>query len=158
MSETVSTRGIKALREAGAEFEIVEYIYKQKGAARAALAVGWSEDRVIKTLVVDCGDKDFRFALVPAQAELSLKKLARKLGRASVSLASVRDAERLTGYLEGGISPFGSYAALPVLMEEQTLNFDRVLINAGKRGVLVALDPWRILELLNAEADDLIAS
>jgi Cys-tRNA(Pro)/Cys-tRNA(Cys) deacylase len=152
----MSTRGIKALEQRGVAFEVVEYLYKQKGAGRAAEAVGWSEDQVIKSLVVTSG-RDFWFVLVPAHRELSLKKLARVLAVKAVEMATVRDAERLTGYIEGGISPFGSYTALPVVMEERLLEHDHVLINAGHRGVLVALSPWDLQELLSAEVEDVVA-
>lgn len=152
----MSTRGIKLLEQRGVAFEVVEYLYKQKGAGRAAEAAGWSEDQVIKSLVVTAG-RDFWFALVPSHRELSLKKLARLLGVKSVEMAAVRDAERLTGYVEGGISPFGSYTALPVLMEETVLEHDRVLINGGHRGVLVAMSPWDLQELLSARVEDVVA-
>jgi len=153
----VTTRGIRFLEERGAQFEEVDYVYKRKGAGRAAHAVGWREDQVIKTLVVRTGPRDFLFALLPADRDLSTRKLARLLEVKSVDLAEVRDAERLTGYVEGGISPFGSYAALPVVMEEQLLGHERVLINAGRRGVLVALSPWDLAELLGARVEALVA-
>lgn len=154
----MSTRGIKLLEQRGVAFEVVEYLYKQKGAGRAADAVGWNEEQVIKSLVVAAmaNDRDFWFVLVPAHRELSLKKLARLLGVKAVDLAAVRDAERLTGYVEGGISPFGAYTALPVVMEQGLLEHDRVLINAGHRGVLVALSPWDLQELLSAEVEDVV--
>ena len=151
----MSTRGIKLLEQKGAAFEVVEYVYKRKGAGRAADAGGWDEAQVGKSLVVTAG-RDFWFVLVPADRDLSLKKLARLLGVKAVEMASVRDAERLTGYVEGGISPFGSYAALPVVMEQGLLEHDRVLINAGHRGVLVALSPWDLQDLLGAEVEDVV--
>lgn len=153
---TMSTRGIRYLEQRGVAFEVVEYLYKKKGASRAAEAVGWSEEQTIKSLVVSVGDKDFRFVLVPAHRELSTRKLARHLGEKAIELASVRDAERLTGYVQGGISPFGSYTALPTVMEETLLEHERVLINAGHRGVLVALSPWDLQELLEAEVADVV--
>jgi Cys-tRNA(Pro)/Cys-tRNA(Cys) deacylase len=152
----MSTRGIKVLEERGVSFEVVEYLYKQKGAGRAAEAVGWGEEQVVKSLVVTAG-RDFWFVLVPAHRDLSLNKLARRLGVKAVEMSTVRDAERLTGYVEGGISPFGSYAALPVVMEQALLEHDRVLINAGHRGVLVAMSPWDLQELLSAEVEDVVA-
>ena len=153
----MSTRGIKYLREQGVAFEEVDYLYKQKGARRAASAVGWLESQVIKSLVTRAGERDFRFVLVPADRDLSLKKLARLLGVKQVTLAEVRDAERLSGYVQGGISPFGAYAALPVVLEETLLEHERVVINAGRRGVLVALSPWDLQELLHAEVADIVA-
>ncbi len=153
----MSTRGIKVLEERQVAFEVVEYLYKKKGAGRAAEAVGWAEELTVKTLVVQTGPKDLWFVLVPGDRELSTKKLARVLGVKGVDLVKVRDAERLTGYKEGGISPFGSYTALPVVLEDTLLERDRVLINAGRRGVLVALDPWDLQALLDARIEDIIA-
>lgn len=152
----MSTRGIRFLEDKGIAFEEVPYLYKKKGAARAAEAVGWAEEQTIKSLVVRTGDKELYFVLVPAHLDLSTKKLARVLGVKSAELASVRDAERLTGYVQGGISPFGSYTSFPVIMEETLLEHDRVVINAGRRGVLVALSPWDIQELLKAEVEDVV--
>ena len=119
--------------------------------------MGWEPGQTIKSLVVQTGPRDLCFVLVPGDRDLSTKKLARALGVKTVDLAPVRDAERLTGYKEGGISPFGSYAALPVVLEETLLERERVLINAGRRGVLVALDPWDLQAVLDAQVEDVIA-
>jgi Cys-tRNA(Pro)/Cys-tRNA(Cys) deacylase len=148
------TRGLRALRDAGVEHEVVEYLYKQKGAGRAAAAVGWSEDRVVKTLVVRASTGAHLFVLAPASREVSLKKVARALGVAEVVMAAANAAARLTGYAPGGISPFGSYAALPAIVDESLFEHDRVAINAGRRGVLVALDPRAIQALLGAAVED----
>lgn len=153
----MSTRGTRYLEEQGVAFTPVEYLYKRKGASRAALAVGWDERQVIKSLVIRVTDRDLRFTLVPAHCELSLKKLARLLEVKAVEMAPVRDAERLTGYVQGGISPLGSWAALPVIMEETLLEHDQVVINAGRRGVLVALSPWDLQDLLDAAVADIVA-
>lgn len=150
------TRGIRFLEEAGVTFEIVEYLYKERGAGRAAAAVGWSEEQTIKSLVVRTGPREHWFALVPAHRELSTRKLARALGAKQVELADPKDAERLTGYVTGGISPFGAYTRLPVVLEETLLLHEQVLINAGHRGVLVALSPWTLQELLQAEVEDIV--
>lgn len=155
MGET-ETRGIRFLRERGVAFRVVEYLYQQKGAGRAAEAVGWPEERVLKSLVARLPPKEFHFVLVPAHRELSTRKLARVLGARTAELAEPREAERLTGYVTGGISPFGSYAALPVVLEQTVLEHDEVLLNGGRRGVLVALSPWTLQELLDARVEDVI--
>ena len=157
MAQPNDTRGLRFLRERGVEFRVVEYLYTQKGAGRAADAVGWPEERVIKSLVARVPPKQFLFALLPANADLSLRKLARILGVKQADMAETKDAERLTGYAAGGISPFGSYAALPVVLEQSLLEHDEVLINAGHRGVLVALSPWTLQELLDARVEDVLA-
>ena len=151
------TRGLRLLQDRGVAYEVVPYLYKRKGAGRAADAVGWAERQTITSLVVQTGAKELTFALVPADRDLSTRKLGRLLGVKTVNMASVNEAERRTGYKEGGISPLGSYAALPVVLEETLLAHDRVLINAGRRGVLVSLSPWDLQELLQAEVADIVA-
>jgi Cys-tRNA(Pro) deacylase len=152
----MSTRGIRFLEARGLSFETVTYVYKRKGAGRAAAAVGWNEDQVVKSLVACTSDRAFLFVLVPASRDLSTKKLARHLGVKSVDMAAVREAERMTGYSEGGISPFGSYAEIPAVMDESLLEHETVLINAGRRGVLVSMSPWDIQELLDAAVEDVV--
>lgn len=149
-----AARGVRFLQERGVTFREVEYLYKRKGAGRAAEAVGWQEDQVIKSLVVRVGPSDHWFALLPADRALSLRKLGRLLETSDLDLAQPRTAERLTGYVAGGISPFGSYTPLPVVLEETLLEYEEVLINAGRRGVLVALSPWDLQELLDARVED----
>ena len=151
----MKNRGIRFLEDQGVDFQVVEYIYKKKGGQIAAQAVGWNDAQVVKSLVVKTGPKDYCFTLVPTDRDLSVKKLARMIGAKTVDMASVRDAERLTGYVEGGISPFGSYTPLPVYLEEALLEHDRVLINAGHRGLLVSLNPWDLQAILNAEVENI---
>lgn len=154
--DTGETRGTRFLRDKGAAFHLVEYVYQRKGAGRAADAVGWPDEKVVKTLVVRSGPREFLFLLVPAHRDLSTRKLARVLGVKEVAMADLRDAERLTGYVAGGISPFGAWTALPVVLEQTLLEHDEVLINAGRRGVLVAMNPWAIQELLDARIEDVV--
>ena len=150
---TRKTRGIRALEEIGAAFEVVEYVFRRKGAKRTAGAVGWDEAQVIKSLVVEVGEKEYCFALIPANRDLSLKRLARVMDTKQVQMAHTPDAERLTGYVAGGISPFGSYAELSTVIDESLLDHDQVLINAGHRGVLVSMSPWDIAEVLEAQIE-----
>ncbi len=152
----MSTRGIRWLDDHHVAHRVVEYLYKQKGAGRAAAAIGMAEELVVKSLVLEAGG-DLRFALLAADRELSLKKLARLWGLREVQLAAVRDAERVTGYKEGGISPLGSWTALPVVMDEALFEHAEILVNGGHRGVLVGLDPWALQELLDAAVEDISA-
>ena len=116
--------------------------------AAGALPLGIEPERMAKSLVVDV-DGSHVFALVPAGRTLSLRELARVAGGRSAALAQERDAERLTGYLVGGISPFGARRSLPVYAEEAWLGHERVALNAGRRGAIVELasaDLRRLLE------------
>ena len=105
---------MRYLREQGVAFTEHRYEHRVKGAAYAAEALGLDAAMVAKTLVAELDD-GFAFALVPGDRELSLRGLARAAGARSAALASERDAQRLTGYQIGGISPFGSRTALPVV-------------------------------------------
>ena len=85
---------------------------------------------------------------MPGDRELSLKKLARAAGAKQAQLADPRDAERVTGYLVGGISPFGARRALPAFLEESLLEHERIAINAGQRGVIIELASADVARLL----------
>jgi Cys-tRNA(Pro)/Cys-tRNA(Cys) deacylase len=141
----MSTRAIKFLNQKGVSFEVKKYQHEEKGARFAAQAMGLPLERTIKTLVVDLGHKGYIMILMPGDKNIDLKKLSAALSVKRAAMADTSTAERLTGYLVGGISPFGTKQDLPVVMEECLLEFDRVAINAGKRGVMLVMDPKDIL-------------
>ena len=103
---------MRFLRQQRVPFDVHVYEHLEKGAEFAAVALGLPLERFAKTLVVEAGG-DPVFALMPGDRELSLKKLARAAGAKQAQLADPRDAERVTGYLVGGISPFGAGARCP---------------------------------------------
>ena len=137
-------------------FDVHTYEHLEKGAEFAASALGMPLDRFAKTLVVEAAG-DPVFALMPGDRELSLKKIARAAGTKQAQLADPRDAERVTGYLVGGISPFGARRALPSYLEESLLEHERIAINAGQRGVILELATADVMRLLDAVAADLAA-
>jgi Cys-tRNA(Pro)/Cys-tRNA(Cys) deacylase len=152
------TRGTSRLRAAGVEHRLLRYRYTGGGAAaeEAARALGVEPERMLKSLVARAGERDV-FALVPATAELSLKKLATAAGAKAARMAEPRDAERLTGYQVGGISPLGSRRPLPVFLERAALAFPRVCLNAGGRGMIVEVGTAELIALTGAAAADLVA-
>jgi Cys-tRNA(Pro)/Cys-tRNA(Cys) deacylase len=129
---------MRYLREHDVPFVEHRYEHRVKGAAYAAEALGLDPAMVAKTLVAQVGGS-FAFALVPGDRELSLRGLARAAGAATASLAAERDAQRLTGYQIGGISPFGSRTELPVYAVAEWLERERVALNGGARGVIIEL-------------------
>ncbi len=147
----MSTLAIKFLKQKGINFEVMEYLHEKKGAVFAAGAMGFPVERTIKTLVVDLGHRGYIMVLMPGDKNIDLKKLAAAFSVKRAAMADTSAAERLTGYLVGGISPFGTKQDLPVVMEECLLEFDRVAINAGKRGVMLVMDPKDILLAVNGE-------
>ncbi len=153
-----ATRGTRWLASHGIPFRVVRYEHAAKGAAYAARAMEVPPGEVVKTLVVATGEGDFLLALVPGDRELDLKRLAQALGVKRARLADPSDAERLTGYRVGGISPFGTRRALPVVFERAILARERILINAGGRGVMLAMAPGAILTLPDALPLDLCVS
>jgi len=152
-----ATRGTQFLEQLGIPFAPRPYPHAQKGALFAAAALGRPPEVVAKTLVVAI-DADFAFAVLPGTVELSPKKLARAHGGKAATMATPRDAERLTGYLTGGISPFGSRRALPVYVHESLLAGATILVNAGQRGLLVELAPADLVAVLDATVVDLAAT
>jgi Cys-tRNA(Pro)/Cys-tRNA(Cys) deacylase len=140
----MSTRAMEFLKKKGIPFEVLEYDHKKKGAAFASEATGFPLEKTIKTLVVDLGAGGNALVLMPGDRKLHLKRLARVFSVKRAAMADADTAERLTGYLVGGISPFGTTRRLPVVMEEGLTGLDRVAINGGRRGVLLLMDPGDI--------------
>ncbi len=143
----MSTRAMEFLKNQGIPFEVLEYDHREKGAAFASQATGIPLEKTIKTLVVDFGAKGHALVLMPGDRKLNLKRLARYFSLKRVAMADRTTAERLTGYLVGGISPFGTTRPLLVVMEETLARIDRVAINGGRRGVLLLMDPRDILRV-----------
>ncbi len=153
----MSTRAIQWLRKRKIDFRVVTYDHQAKGAVFAAQAAGFPLSRTVKTLVVDLGGRSFGLALMPGDRQLSLKKLARSLGVKKAGMAEVADAERLTGYHVGGISPFGIRQRMAAVMDESLMVHELVLINGGQRGVMVRMAPGDIAAGLKCRLADLIA-
>ena len=148
---SLSTRATKFLEAKGIPFKFVPYEHKEKGAEFAAKATGFPLQKTIKTLVVEAGNKGFYFVLMPGDAQVDLKALAKSLGEKKAQMADAKTAEKLTGYLTGGISPFGARKRLPVVMEQSLLEHKEVLINGGQRGLLLLMNPEQIAEVTQAK-------
>jgi Cys-tRNA(Pro)/Cys-tRNA(Cys) deacylase len=150
------TRGITVLRRAGIEHRALHYRYTGAGpaAAEAARELGVEPERMFKTLVALAGE-DPVFVLVPADGELSLKKLAAAAGVKHAAMAPRDLAERRTGYQAGGISPLGSRQALRVFVDESALAHERVCLNAGGRGEIVEVATADLMTHVSATAADL---
>lgn len=147
-----ATRATKALERAGVPFSVHSYDY-DPGAERiglqAAEALGEPPQRVLKTLMARIDGKP-ACVILPSDREVSMKKLAAALGGKSAEMMKPADAERLTGYKVGGISPFGQMRAVPTVIEEAALGEAAVFINGGQRGLQVRLNPRDAATLLQA--------
>lgn len=152
----MSTRAIKFLRQKKVPFEVAEYNHEEKGAVFASSALGFPLEQTVKTLVADLGNKKYVLALMPGDRQLSLKHLAKACSVKKAAMADTGTAERITGYLIGGISPFGTKQRLPAVMEERLLNFDKIAINAGQRGTMLIMSPEDIKKAIGCRVFQLI--
>jgi Cys-tRNA(Pro)/Cys-tRNA(Cys) deacylase len=147
----VSTRAIAYLKRKKIPYGVVKYDHEEKGAEFAAKATGYPLERTVKTLVVELERKSYCLALLPGHSELDLKKLAAHCGAKRAALVDIKTAERLTGYLVGGISPFGTQQQLQTVMEESIMTHQEVQINAGQRGVMLKMAPADIAAALECK-------
>lgn len=152
MSKT--TRATQALTKAGAAFTVHAYDY-DPGADRiglqAADALGEDPRRVLKTLMAEVDGRPVCVVLA-SDREVAMKKLAAAVGGKAASMMKPADAERLTGYHVGGISPFGQKRAVPVVIDAAALEEPAVYLNGGQRGLQIRLDPKLARDLLKAVA------
>lgn len=151
----MSSRGERFLIERGIPFESLEYDFRQKGSEYAAKALGVPLDAMLKSLVVKLSDSRFAFVVMPGSKDVSLKELARSGGVKEAQVASERDAQRLTGYLVGGISPFGVRTQLPVYVDEEILKHGEIYINGGRRGLILKLMTKDLIGTLDPTVTDL---
>jgi Cys-tRNA(Pro)/Cys-tRNA(Cys) deacylase len=110
---------------------------------------------MLKSLVVRLSDSRFAFVVMPGSKDVSLKELARSAGVKEAQVASERDAQRLTGYLIGGISPFGARVQLPVYVDEGILKHGEIYINGGRRGLILKLRTKDLIDTLDPTVTDL---
>jgi len=141
-----------ALEKAAVAFTLHEYDYDPNAdriGMQAAEALGVSPARLLKTLMAKAGNATV-CVLVPSDREVSLKKLAAAAGAKDAAMLPPADAERLTGYRVGGISPFGQKKRVAVFIEKDALAFATVLLNGGRRGLQIEMAPGDIVRLLDA--------
>lgn len=141
------TLAIAAAERAGVASRVHEYEHDPGAPSyglEAAEKLGVDVARVFKTLVVDVNGKP-HVAIVPVEAELDLRALGKR-----AAMTKPADAERLTGYVTGGISPLGQRRRLPTLLDESALLFDTVFVSAGRRGLEIELAPADLLALTGA--------
>lgn len=154
-----STRATKALEQAGIAFTVIAYDYDpdaDKIGLQAAEAIGERPERVLKTLMALVDGKPV-CVIVPSDREVSMKKLAAAFGGKAAQMMKPADAERISGYKVGGISPFGQMKPPRVAIEAAAIAHDLVTINGGQRGLQVRLKPGDAATVLKAIVAPLVA-
>lgn len=148
VSETPATQWLK-----GHQVTYTEHVYDyvdHGGTAESSKQLGWPEHAVVKTLVMQDDRAEPLIILMHGDKQVSTKNLARAIGAKSVEPCQPEVAQRHSGYMVGGTSPFGTRKAMPVWVEEGVLALERILINGGRRGYLVGIAPQVLTDVLQA--------
>jgi Cys-tRNA(Pro) deacylase len=149
MGKAPSTQATRFLREKGVAYTEHLYRYEEKGGtAVSSRELGVDEHAVVKTLVMEDDRGEPVVVLMHGDREVSTKALARQLSRRSIQICRPEVANRHSGYLVGGTSPFGTRKRMPVCVERTILELPRVYVNGGSRGFLVGLDPRELVRVL----------
>ena len=143
------TPAVRQLRAEKVAFTEHLYQYEEKGGTGvSARELGVDEHSVVKTLIMEDERKNPLVVLMHGDCQVSTRELARSIGVKLVTPCTPDSANRHTGYLVGGTSPFGTKKRLPVYMEESILALPKIYLNGGKRGFLVGLEPAEVVRLL----------
>lgn len=142
------TPATTAMDKAKKPYELLEYEYDPDAASiglQAAEAMGLPAHQVFKTLMTLAGDEPL-IAVVPSDHELNLKALAHAAGKKSVAMMKVPDAERLSGYKVGGISPLGQKKRIRTFFDESALTLPFIVVNGGQRGLQIKAAPQDLID------------
>ncbi|MGA2653013.1 MAG: Cys-tRNA(Pro) deacylase [Terracidiphilus sp.] len=139
----MKTNGARFLESLNIPFELREYEVDPDDltAITVAKKIGMPPEQVFKTLLVTGGPDIYRFAVVPGDAELDFKKLARAASLRKVEMAPLKDVQPLTGYIRGGVTLFGARKPYPTYVDETAILFDQISVSAGARGTQLILSP-----------------
>jgi Cys-tRNA(Pro) deacylase len=150
MGKAPSTPATRLLREHGVPYTEHLYRYQEKGGTRvSARELGVDEHAVLKTLVMEDEAGAPLLVLMHGDREVSVKALARQLGKREVRICKPEVANRHSGYQVGGTSPFGARKAMPVCVERSALSLPRIYLNGGSRGFLVGMAPADLARVLS---------
>jgi Cys-tRNA(Pro) deacylase len=155
VSKAPSTPATRLLREKGLAYREHLYRYEERGGtAVSARELGVDEHAVVKTLVMEDETGAPLVVLMHGDREVSLKGLARQLGKKTIAPCRPEVAQRHSGYQVGGTSPLGTRKAMPVYVERTVLDLPVIYVNGGSRGFLVSVEPKALCQLLSATAVD----
>ena len=148
----MKTNAARFLEGLGIAFEIREYEVDPEdlSAITVAKKIGMPAEQVFKTLLTTDGKGEYVFAVIPGDAELDFKKLARTAGMRKAEMSPLKDVQPLTGYIRGGVTVFGAKKAYPVFVDETAILFDKISVSAGTRGTQIILSPDDYLKAVEA--------
>ena len=147
---TAATPATAFLAERGVAFSEHSFEYVEHGGtAASSSALGVPEHQVVKTLIMETDRGDPIVVLMHGDRKVSTKELARAAGVKRIAPSKPEAAQRHSGYLIGGTSPFGTRKAMPVYLERSVLALPRIYINGGRRGYLLGMDPAELVRVLS---------
>ncbi len=146
------TNAARMLDAAGVQYELREYEVDDQhlAAPEVAAAIGMPPEQVFKTLVARGDRTGVVLAVIPANAELDLKALAKASGNKNIDLVPVKEVLALTGYVRGGVSPVGAKKAYPLYIDETVILWDAISVSAGIRGCQMILAPDDLVRVTSA--------
>ena len=153
----MKTNGARILESLGIGFELREYEVDPDDLSAISVAkkVNMPPEQVFKTLLTTGGPGVYVFAVIPGDAELDFKKLARAAGLRKAEMAPLKEVQPLTGYVRGGVTVFGAKKPYPVFVDETVILFEQISVSAGARGTQLILTPDDYLRAAEAQTADL---
>jgi Cys-tRNA(Pro)/Cys-tRNA(Cys) deacylase len=153
----MKTNAARILESLAIPYTLQEYEVDLDDLSAIAVArkIGLPVEQVFKTLLTTTGPNEYAFAVIPGDAELDFKKLARAAGARKAEMVSLKDVQPLTGYIRGGVTVFGAKKDFPVFADETIELFDLISVSAGQRGVQILLAPQDYLRVTKATVADL---
>jgi Cys-tRNA(Pro)/Cys-tRNA(Cys) deacylase len=148
----MKTNAARILESLDIPYTLQEYEVDPDDLSAVAVArkIGLPVEQVFKTLLTTTGPDQYAFAVIPGDAELDFKKLARAAGARKAEMVSLKDVQPLTGYIRGGVTVFGAKKDFPVFADETIELFDFISVSAGQRGVQILLAPQDYLRVAKA--------
>ena len=160
MSKTVSkkTNAVRIVESWGVPFELKEYLVTEEhqSAVDVAIAIGASPEHIYKTLLLTGDKTPFIVAVIPAEANVDLKKLAKVSGNKKCEMLPMKSLLDTTGYVRGGCSPIGMKKQFPTYIEELCILEEKIIVSAGKRGMQIVLSPNDLISIVSATVADII--
>src|SRR5271168_2523897 len=152
----MKTNAARILEGLGIPFTLQEYEVDPEdlSAINVARKIGLPVEQVFKTLLTITGPDQYAFAVIPGDAELDFKKLARAAGVRKTEMVSLKDVQPLTGYIRGGVTVFGAKKAYPALVDETAILFDKISVSAGTRGTQLILSSDDYVRAAQAQLAD----
>ena len=154
------TPAINLLKKNKCEFKIHKYDHDPaciNYGEEAALKLGIDENRVFKTLLVELNPKELVVGVIPVNCSMSLKNIASVFNAKNAKMADKQEAQKITGYLLGGISPLGQKKKLKTAIDKTAFHYETIFVSGGKRGLDIEVKPSDLVNLLSALKDDITA-